>query len=309
MSLLPASLYDPALRRGCFLPLAMGYYDRPDMLSTTDAHAPPHHHNLIEIMYVIFGRAVIRLKGCEAKLGQGEMILIDKDVPHALELFDGEKCSMINIEFGFKQFDNDGLSIRNLAIRHAPFGEMLENPREYLTIRDEDGMILRLLKQTVAISDSVHAQSPRLSSMLAGMILICVASRWKNRMAGRFAPVNKYVEIAMDTIDSGDLSENISVSSLAARAGISPSYLIRLFKAECGITPNQYILKARLERAKRLIEQTDHSIIHITTSVGLTSERYFSRVFRREYGQSPSACRRNRLIAGADGAAKADLGI
>ena len=86
-------------------------------------------------------------------------------------------------------------------------------------------------------------------------------------------------------------SQELTVSWLAAVAGLSPKYLIRIFKKVTGMTIVGYITKTRLEVAASLLESTSKSISDIAQNVGFSDALYFSKVFRKHFGTSPSAFR------------------
>lgn len=84
----------------------------------------------------------------------------------------------------------------------------------------------------------------------------------------------------------------LSVPGVARVIGISPYHFIRLYKSVFGETPNQCRIKARLDKAKRLLLVTDHSITRICLEVGYTSPGSFTTAFNRHLGMTPSAFRR-----------------
>lgn len=90
-------------------------------------------------------------------------------------------------------------------------------------------------------------------------------------------------------------AENLTLDQLAAEAGISRFHFITLFKQAIGITPHQYLIRLRLERAAELLEETDLSIRMIATSCGFVALSHFSDLFRRYFGQTASEYRRTSL--------------
>nr|WP_283244887.1 helix-turn-helix transcriptional regulator [Gehongia tenuis] len=68
----------------------------------------------------------------------------------------------------------------------------------------------------------------------------------------------------------------------------SVDYLRRLFTREFGVTPQQYLIQLRMERARQILKQPGLSVTEAALSCGFYDARYFSRLFRRETGQTPS---------------------
>ena len=94
-------------------------------------------------------------------------------------------------------------------------------------------------------------------------------------------------------IDANLSDESMSVAAVAARHGVTPRYLHKLFERE-GITFTQFVLLQRLERAHRLLRDprlATSSISVIALDVGFGDISYFNRVFRRHYNATPSDIR------------------
>lgn len=87
------------------------------------------------------------------------------------------------------------------------------------------------------------------------------------------------------------LSEDISLDALAADAQISPFYLSKLFKEEKGETFSTYLADMRLEKAKELLTTTTASIKEISAQVGYNDQNYFSKLFKNQFGVSPTEFR------------------
>jgi AraC family transcriptional regulator, regulatory protein of adaptative response / methylated-DNA-[protein]-cysteine methyltransferase len=100
---------------------------------------------------------------------------------------------------------------------------------------------------------------------------------------------------AMRLIETGALDgEENSVARLAERLGIGPRHLLRLFRKHIGATPSQAARTARVQRAKRLLDETDLAMTEIALKAGFGSLRRFNDVFAEVYKRPPTAIRRNR---------------
>ena len=83
-------------------------------------------------------------------------------------------------------------------------------------------------------------------------------------------------------------SEELSIHALAKRAYLNNNYFSKLFTSCVGITPQQFITRTRMEKAKELLTYTELTIGEVAVAVGFPDALYFSRVFRRYAGVSPS---------------------
>lgn len=94
------------------------------------------------------------------------------------------------------------------------------------------------------------------------------------------------------------LSEPLTLSHLAEAAGVSIGHLVRAFKASFGVTPYQYILRARVLYARDLIEAGDASLKDVAIQAGFSDLSQMSKTFRRVLDQSPSAVARQARKGG-----------
>lgn len=83
-------------------------------------------------------------------------------------------------------------------------------------------------------------------------------------------------------------AEPILRADLARHVALSEDYLTDCFRKELGVTPITYINRYRIHQAKALLTETYKSITEIALDVGFSDSGYFSRVFRREVGMSPT---------------------
>lgn len=102
-------------------------------------------------------------------------------------------------------------------------------------------------------------------------------------------PKHKLKQI-LDYIEA-HLAEDIQLEDLANTVGMSPFYFCRLFKNSIHITPHQYVIRQRVELAKRLLKQPDLSIADVAFLCGFAHQTHLSRHFRRLVGMSPKVFR------------------
>jgi AraC family transcriptional regulator of adaptative response / DNA-3-methyladenine glycosylase II len=99
------------------------------------------------------------------------------------------------------------------------------------------------------------------------------------------------VERAVRLISAGSL-DNAPVDALAARLGVGARHLSRLFDKHLGASPAQMAKTARVQRAKRLLDNTDLPMTEIASRSGFRSLRRFNAVFAEVYKRAPTGIRR-----------------
>lgn len=110
------------------------------------------------------------------------------------------------------------------------------------------------------------------------------ARRPHNRLSDRrLRRIFDYVE--------GRLAENISLGDLATHAGLSVSHFKVLFREATGISPHQYVIRRRVERARSLLGAGELPISRVAAEAGFAHQSHLARHMRRLLGVSPKAMR------------------
>jgi transcriptional regulator GlxA family with amidase domain len=91
-----------------------------------------------------------------------------------------------------------------------------------------------------------------------------------------------------------NLEEPIATAELAQLLGVSRRHLERLFQKHLGVAPTRYYLQLRLQRAQKLLRQTDLSLMEIGIASGFSSTAYFNKCYRDSFGTPPGEERRSR---------------
>jgi YesN/AraC family two-component response regulator len=123
-----------------------------------------------------------------------------------------------------------------------------------------------------------------------------VSPRMKKQL--RFYPdhlMSHEIKVALAFIDD-HYKENVRLGYIADRVSLSSYYFSRLFKKEVGVNLSQYILHKRLEVAKRMLEETEQSIVDISVSVGFQEHNYFGKIFKKFTGVTPSEYRKKHAL-------------
>ena len=81
---------------------------------------------------------------------------------------------------------------------------------------------------------------------------------------------------------------DFNVNAVGEHFGVTPTYISRIFKSECGEMLGNYITELRVEHAKRLIAQTDRSLTDIAREVGYLDSKALARAFKKRMGILPS---------------------
>lgn len=89
------------------------------------------------------------------------------------------------------------------------------------------------------------------------------------------------------------LNEPLTLADIAEGAGLSPTAFARAFKTAVGAPPHQHLMRLRVERARRLLANTEAPIVEIALACGFSHQEHLTRVFRRATGFTPASYRRS----------------
>ena len=83
------------------------------------------------------------------------------------------------------------------------------------------------------------------------------------------------------------LLEDITLAKVAAAIHVSPGYLSRVFYKEIGETFSDYIIRNKIEYARKLLRDTNRKVYEIAADIGYTNPHYFSKLFKERVGVTP----------------------
>ena len=129
-----------------------------------------------------------------------------------------------------------------------------------------------------------------LAMYLRQIFLLIQRSRLEQRPA-----VSTYLQEEMENARryfNEHYNEAISIEEFAASRSMSVSWFLRNFKQVTGMSPMHYIIINRINNAVSLLETTDYNVTEISTIVGYENPMYFSRLFKKQKGVSPTEYRK-----------------
>ncbi|MBV8591552.1 MAG: helix-turn-helix transcriptional regulator [Acetobacteraceae bacterium] len=160
---------------------------------------------------------------------------------------------------------------------------------------DQDALIEQLalgIREALTDPDpGAQVYADQLARALGARLLRAHSNRVPQHIAPRGGLTRAQLARALEFMDA-NLSGSPSLQEMAGAAGLSPAHFIRQFKATVGVAPHQHLLRSRLERAKRLLRQTDRSVAQIAFECGFSHQEHMTRVFSRLTGTTPAAFRR-----------------
>jgi AraC-like DNA-binding protein len=158
-----------------------------------------------------------------------------------------------------------------------------ENPVYNFGIKEE------ILDSYLKIFDLVEKEYPGFQQIASGMVIkllgYIVSFEKQKGFSGK--PIAKVIEMTRFEMRQ-KMGEEIDLKRLAVKHNVSYSFFRKMFKKYTGVSPGQYHLQLRITRAKELLISTDKSIKEISYELGFQSIFYFSNLFKKKEGVTPS---------------------
>ncbi len=169
----------------------------------------------------------------------------------------------------------------------------------YLAEADASGHVMRKRGDTDAFISAVSkllelsGSEKRAPSQaeICSFVLAALASLKPRRQTKQRVRAAEQAERAKTFIENNYM-KGITARDVASELGIDRTHFFRVFKANTGRSPEQYIMRLRIEKAKELLEAGTNTVTEIASMVGVGDVYYFSKLFKRAEGVSPTAYRK-----------------
>ncbi len=232
-----------------------------------------------QLLYVSEGTAHFILEGLRYDVGKGGVFLYEPGVPQEYYYVLQEKPDIYWIHFTGTGVEPLLCSLGLIVGRPL----MLQAKKELSELFEQ--IIAELRMERFACTEMTEAYFRQL------LILIARNLKTDEKDKGSY---HSMFDQVINRIHH-EYQKEFSIASLADSYHISCCWFIREFKRYTGYSPKQYITKLRLENAKELLNNHNLSINDVANLVGYDNQLYFSRIFHKYAGMSPSEYRERGL--------------
>lgn len=243
---------------------------------TGDWHSVPHTHSYAELFYVMGGMGHIQVDQELYPLSAGQLVILNPNVMHT------------EVSRNASPLEYVVLGIEGLELGADSGGESRFKILDHHDIDSITGCLLAILRETreaLPGCDTIcQAYLEILVTRLMRSIHVAVSDLPAASANSQCVAVRRYID--------AHFKETLTLDVLAEMAHINKYYLAHSFKEEFGVSPINYQLARRIEEGCYLLQQTDLSLAQISRILGFSSSSYFSQVFRKTKGISPSDYRR-----------------
>lgn len=232
-----------------------------------------------QLLYVASGKTHFYFEeGKDTVVSAGNMVLYRPKEPQKYVYYGSEQAEVYWVHF-------TGSNVRNILksygitndMRVIPAGTLLEYSR--------------IFKQMIQELQQCRAGYEELLAMLLRQIFIIINRQMTKERTLKSDYLDTEMELALEYFNT-NYNKDLNIDDYAASRGMSVSWFIRTFKQYAGTTPMQYIVALRITNAQMLLETTNYNVTEIGNFVGYDNPLYFSRIFKKQKGFSPSEYRK-----------------
>ncbi len=240
-----------------------------------------HHHTSCEMSILLSGNGIYNIQGREYRLERGDVILLGSDEAHYMpEAF--ERIELFNIQFEPRLLWENSESIEMMKLflaRNENFRNAFHNDQ-------------KLSSFIHAIKEESNHKNPGFEIMTKFNLFSALIHILRSYDYVTASPIREFssaerLKEAMTYINE-NIDTKLSLKDIADVACLSQTYFSALFKKLNGLSPWDYIMIKRVERAIDMLKNTDMTKLEIAEKCGFTSSSNFYKVFYNITGKRPS---------------------
>lgn len=227
------------------------------------------------IHYILSGKGYYRVNNTMYQLQEGDAFLI---CPDELIYYEADKKDPWTYTWiGFQ-----GIKIREYLDRTF----LLTTPIFHYGHDDR----IRICHEKMFEANQLQNHRDLIMNSILYEYLFLLACKFPKEQVSPQERLAGYVEEALRFLES-HYGQEVSIQSIADKLGLDRSYLHRIFKTATGSSPQEYLLDLRIRKACDLLRGTRLPVTVIARSVGYEDTLYFSRLFKKKKGISPTRYR------------------
>lgn len=235
------------------------------------------HYDSFLVMYVARGSGYWSSGGQEIPVPEGSLLFLDCYRPHCYGTRSGWEIYWLHF---------DGVLARPYFETFAADGAFLMQSDAAVCVRSVR-KIFESFDRRCPVSEPMI--SKRINDLLTGAIL---ALQQEKKQLKRLGAIDESVQFIAEHVE-----QPLTLEQLANNVSLSPFYFARLFKQETGFSPHEYIVRARVDKAKYLLISTSLPIKEIACRCGFGNECSFSTLFKKMSGCTPRGYRMRGMEA------------
>lgn len=230
------------------------------------------------LLFCIDGCGIVEVEGQTIVIEKNHLIIIEAHTPHIYHALKEQPWSIYWIHFNGT---NAAAFISLINKNHLP---------SYI-LPDKHGSLIKQFNQIYAILETGYSTDNiiHISNMLGVFLSDINHSSSLNSTTTKQNrdPINRFIEFMLDNVDG-----HINLNQLTHELNLSKSYLVHIFKENTGFSPIDYFIHLKIQKACQLLDTNILSVKQIACQLGYDDPHYFSRIFKKTMGLSPTHYRK-----------------
>lgn len=253
----------------------------------------PHFHDFAELAYVYSGKCTHCVDGKEYSATGGDLIFINYNSAHSIRSEGGFMGAdiLIKPEYIDASLDqsNNAFSLLKLE-EYQRFESMIDKSNCFVNFSGKEKKRLEMLIELAA--QEFEQNQPGNSVMLKACINMILTMVFR-KMALPMRSDMRLNEELLAHIRM-NCAADISMEHYAAKCGYNSAYFSRLFKQVNGVTFTEYVTRCRMEKACRLLKETELSVENVMEECGFADRTRFFRLFATRFQMTPLKYRKSK---------------
>ncbi len=244
---------------------------------------PEHTHDFLTIQYVVSGRCSYVINGQELEAKKEDLVILNPGTLHRSLPSHGKNEATV-FYLGF-----ENLNIKGYPDNYIPIYNTV------IPIRKYQHEIYNCYHEIIATQEKKDVGWDLLTKVLSQQFLVLVLKELSPQRSGN---IQDYFQLKMydkNTIAQTitqyfqeNYMKKISVEEIARYTYLSTTYVTKIYKEITGDTPINYLINLRMNKAQEILREGHFSVQEVAKQVGYEDPYYFSKLFKKRYGCSPS---------------------
>lgn len=274
------------------------HFDIPDFpinyYTIADSTTMPHWHNELEIVHIVKGHVSVHINGKQYDCDHNDIIFIPSGGLHSI-IPNGHAiyyAIVIEGDLFTSLFESESF---NSILGFSGIRPILHP----FAINSKDALFQTCVGTVKTIVDELKKREPLYKAVVLSQLLQFFSYIQREftedaSLMQHIFPVSSHDEDIKGCIEylMQHYKEKITIQDMSRRMNLSDQHFSRLFKVYTGSTFVNYLTRLRLEEANKLLIHSTLPVTLIPELIGFCNANYFSRIYHKYYGQSPSATRK-----------------
>jgi len=251
-----------------------------------------HQHNFHEIMIVVGGVALHHLDDLHESISMGDVFVIPPGHPHGYEVEENQGVQVINVLFDLNELGINFRDLERIPGFHALFSVKSAKKFEpHLKLNAKDlAHVNSIVEEIEEAQESLIAGSEFCCETKLRELILFLSRRYSNVVT---QGGNKNLMKLSKVINHMEkhYREDLRFEDLAEASHLAPTTLRRLFHESFGCSPMAYFQQLRVKKAMLMLADPTKSVGDVAFAVGFNDSGYFTRIFKKETGETPRVFR------------------